>query len=515
MKIGPKPGMEQGDRARAEADERFAHDHPEDAMRRREFLTRTATLAGGAALASALPAEQLIGAAAKAQSRVRMPSPRNMPIDHFVVVMMENRSFDHYFGWHPTADARNRGLSYPDANGKQVKTYRLTPDFQGCAFKDPDHSWEGGRHQWGRGRMRGFVQGNKEGDGSDRFAAGYYLKRDLPYIPHLANQFQLYDRFFHSLMASTYPNRHYMWSAQSGGQKGNEIPAGTLGNQWETIFDRALGKGVSATYFNSDLPVAALYGQRGVSWTQPIESYYARAASGTLPSISFVDPPFRDGGGGDGLSADEHPHGDVRLGQAWMADVVNAFVESPNFRRGALFVVYDEWGGFFDHVQPRFVPDDRRSRKLSEDFGMSGFRIPAVTVSPYVRRGSVNHSTCMFESILKLISYRYGLGSLNKRHRYAFNIGRTFNWRRPNFTVPDLPDPSVVASPCSSQGEEGPVTPLPFPNLPTRLARPKEHDIVDLETSGYLDRLGYEVKPATFASLFRNPDSVRIAAAES
>src|SRR5688572_16071919 len=121
-------------------------------MRRRDFLARTATIAGGAALAGALPAEELVNAAAKVQRRVGMPSPRNMPIDTFVVLMMENRSFDHYFGWHPTADARNSGLSYPDANGAQVRTRRLTPDFQGCAYRDPDHSWDGGRHQWARGR---------------------------------------------------------------------------------------------------------------------------------------------------------------------------------------------------------------------------------------------------------------------------------------------------------------------------------------------------------------------------
>ena len=483
-------------RRQAEALERFTAEHAEEAMRRRDFLARTAALAGGAALATTLPSEQLVRAAARVQSRVALPSPRNLPIDTFVVLMMENRSFDHYFGWHPRADSRNTGLSYPDAEGNRVRTHRLTPDFQGCNFRDPDHSWDGGRHQWGRGRMKGFVQGNAEGDGSDEFAAGFYLKPDLPFIPHAADRFQLYDRFFHSLMASTFPNRHYMWSAQSGGQKGNTIPSGTLGNQWETIFDRALGRGVSATYFNSDLPVSALYGFRGLEWTQPISNYYAQAAAGTLPNITYVDPPFRDGGGGDGLSADEHPHGDVRLGQAFMSDVVNAFVDSPQFRRGALFVVYDEWGGFFEHVQPRFVPDDRRSRRLYEDFGMTGFRIPAVVVSPFVKRGAVSHATCTFESILKLISYRFRLGYLNKRHRYAFNIGRTFNWGRPNFADPGLPDPAAIAAtPCSAQ--EG------------SAQRQKEHDIVDLETSGYLERLGYEVRPPTFGSLFRSPDSVR------
>ena len=224
MKIGPKPGMEQPKRAKAEAEERFSHEHPDDAMRRRDFLARTATIAGGAALASALPAEQLVSAAAKVQRRVRIPSPRNMPIDTFVVLMMENRSFDHYFGWHPRADSRNSGLSYPDADGNQVKTHRLTPDFQGCAFRDPDHGWDGGRHQWGRGKMNGFVQGNKEGDGSDEFAAGYYLKKDLDFIPHAADKFQLYDRFFCSIMASTYPNRHYMWGAQNGGPEEQRVP---------------------------------------------------------------------------------------------------------------------------------------------------------------------------------------------------------------------------------------------------------------------------------------------------
>jgi phospholipase C len=482
-------------RRSAEATERFAAEHPEEAMRRRDFLARTAALAGGAALASALPAETLVRAAARAQATA-LPSPRNLPIDTFVVLMMENRSFDHYFGWHPRADARNAGLSYPDAEGRRVRTYRLTPDFQGCAFRDPDHSWEGGRYQWGRGKMKGFVQGNREGTGSDRYAAGYYLKQDLPFIPHAAAAFQLYDRFHHSLMASTYPNRHYMWSAQSGGQKDNVIPSSTLGNRWETIFDRARGRSVSAIYFNSDLPFSLLYGSRALTWTQPISNYYAMAAGGTLPNITFVDPPFRDGGGGDGLSADEHPHGDVRLGQAFMSDVVNAFVESPQFRRGALFILYDEWGGFFDHVEPHFVPDDRRSRRLFDDFGLTGFRIPAVVVSPYVRRGSVSHSLCTFESILKLISYRFRLGYLNKRHRYAFNIGRTFEWRRPRFNPPDLPDPqTVAATPCSAQ--EG------------AAQREKEHDIVDLETSGYLDRLGYEVRPPTYGNLFRSPDGVK------
>ena len=140
----------------------------------------------------------------------------------------------------------HRALSYPDATATRSPTYRLTPDFQGCDFKDPDHGWDGGRHQWNGGRNDGFVTGNAEGDGSDEFAAGYYLKEDLGFIPHAADAFTLYDRWFCSIMASTYPNRHYQWGAQNGGQKSNLFPPETeqtAGFTWETIFDRALVEG--------------------------------------------------------------------------------------------------------------------------------------------------------------------------------------------------------------------------------------------------------------------------------
>jgi phospholipase C len=501
-----------GELADAEALERLDATAPEEGLRRREFLTRTAAAAGGAGLASILPTSQLVAEAARRQ-RTKLPSPRDLPIDTFVVLMMENRSFDHYFGWRTDADGRNEGLQYPDKDGKLIPTYRLTPDFQGCGHPDPDHGWTGGRWQLNGGRNDRFVTGNEDLVSSDEFAIGYYLPDDLPFMAPASREFLLHDRFFCSILASTYPNRHYMWSAQGGGHKTNVLPVNTLGHQWDTIFDVAQRKGISARYFPSDLPFAALYGPRSLPWTGRVEEYYTRAASGTLPNITFVDPPFRDGGGGDGVSADDHPHGDIRLGQAFMSDVVHAFMESPQWRRGALFVVYDEWGGFFDHVPPPRVPDDRQSADPNEDWGQMGFRIPALTISPYVRRGGVSHASLGFESILKLISYKFGLGYLTKRHRYAYNIGRTMEWRRPTMEPPELPDPGRVASqPCSAGGDDGGF-PDPTGGTP-RAARPKEHDLVSLETSGYLERLGYEVPPATYDRLYRDPDTVRRASSK-
>ena len=311
--------------------------------------------------------------------------------------------------------------------------------------------------------------------------------------------------------APTWPNRYYKWSAQSGGRKNNSLPIDSqgVGNQWETIFDRAQGKGLTVGYYFNDLPFAAVWGARAVPWLRPMAQYYLDAALGNLPNIAFVDPPFKDGGGGQGLSADEHPLGDVRLGQAFMADVGNAFVESPNYRRGAMFVVYDEWGGFFDHVRPPSVPDARRTNDIETDFGQMGFRIPAVAISPWARNkrsrlsARVDHGLYGHESILRFIEYRFGLGSLTKRDARANNIGRSFNWSgKPDFDPPDLPDPPAVAGGRCSRGGHGFAKPaVEDPGAA------HENDLAGFE--GLAERVGMPVLDATYSTTFRLPDSVR------
>ena len=472
-------------------------------LSRREFLERTAYAAGLAGMAGTLPAGTLIAEAAEAQARRnKLPRPRNLEIDHFVVLMMENRSFDHYFGWLGADADATQTVSYPNAQGEQVPTRHFSTlgtggvEYKGCGHPDPGHGWDSGRAQL----QGGFLA---EGAETDEFALTYFNRGELGFIHNVAESYTAYDRWFCSILASTYPNRHYKWGAQCGGNKTNRIPADSQGEQWETIFDRALKSNISARYYNSDLPFAALYGPRAAAWTNPISRFYTDCAAGTLPNISFVDPPFRDGGGGDGLSADEHPLGDVRLGQAFMADVVNAFVRSPNYSRGALFIVYDEWGGFFDHVRPPRVIDDRgNARDLANDHGQMGFRVPAVTVSPYTRskRSSgaftVDHGVYGHESILKLISYRFGLGFLNKRHRYARNIGRSFDWANPDFAPVGLPDPpEIVTAQCAQGGRD------------VQDSQQKHaSDLAGLEE--YADRVGVPVYDGKAFNIFTKPDTV-------
>src|ERR1700689_622973 len=184
--------------------ERLQTSEPEAFQTRREFLQRTAVTAGlAASLGLALDPDTVVAEAARKQRRAYIPSPRNLPIDTFVVLMMENRSFDHYLGWLPGADGRQAGLQFTNTAGQKLATHHLNFT-QSCGFLDPDHSWQGGRTELDGGRMDGFLRSE-----SDTFSIGYYEEADVPFTPHAAKAFTAFDRFFCSLLGPTYPNREY------------------------------------------------------------------------------------------------------------------------------------------------------------------------------------------------------------------------------------------------------------------------------------------------------------------
>jgi phospholipase C len=518
--------------------ERLLSVAPDAFHTRRDFLKRTAAAAGLASgMGLVLDPDTLVAEAAARQRRTAIPSPRNLPIDTFVVLMMENRSFDHYLGWLPGADGRQAGLQFTDKAGVKRSTHRLQGQFQGCGFLDPDHSWGGGRTQLDGGKMDGFLEAD-----SDVFSIGYYTEADLPFTPHVARTFTAFDRFFCSLLSSTYPNREYMHAGQSYGMVDNSLPVSSTqqGFPDTTIFAALSKVGVSNQYFYTDIPVSALWGSAGLARSSQVQTFYERAAAGTLPALSFVDPSFN--GEDQGTSGDEHPHGDVRVGQAFIGDVVHAFMESPQYKRAALFIVYDEWGGFFDHVVPPRVPDLRSSANLSKDFGQMGFRIPAVVVSPYARRGHIDHSIYGFESILKMIRYRYGVPPLTPRDLYANNIAAAFDFdSKPDLTPPGLPQPAeVISSACGGSApvdsggagvDGGTILGSPVPaeqhaqqhaqqhaerharhqraaRQRAEITRAKPHDLQNLITSGYLERLGFDYRPATPATMYRHPSAL-------
>jgi phospholipase C len=181
---------------------------------------------------------------AKDKDKHSLPPRATSGVDHIVVVMMENRSFDHLLGWHPTADATQDGLAYPDKTGTLQPTFALAPDYQGCAHLDPDHSWAGGRLDYNGGKMDGFLLPET----NDLYTIGYYRENDRPFYNALALEYTTFDRFFSSILAETYPNRIFMHAAQTDRLE-NTLDLSTL----PTIWDRLIEKEVSARYYYSDL----------------------------------------------------------------------------------------------------------------------------------------------------------------------------------------------------------------------------------------------------------------------
>src|SRR5262249_26963172 len=150
-------------------------------VKRRDFL-RGAAAASGAALLGSGTRSSGAGLDPLAEERHRLPPPGRSGIEHIVVVMMENRSFDHLLGWLPNANGRQEGLTYLDRDGNPHQTYPLAPEFTGCDHTDPDHSYAGGRTQYDGGAMDGFL---RSGD-NDEYAIGFYAEGDRPFYSALA-----------------------------------------------------------------------------------------------------------------------------------------------------------------------------------------------------------------------------------------------------------------------------------------------------------------------------------------
>src|SRR5882672_2642605 len=171
---------------------------------RRRFLQGAAATAGSVML--------MRGERSEAGLLDLLPLPGRSGIEHVVVVMMENRSFDHLLGWLPGANGRQAGLSYPDTSGVLHPTFSLaaTIGYQGCNNLDPDHSWEGGRIQYDNAAMDGWLRAN-----SDVFSIGYYERADRPFFSEFAASFTTLDHYFCSILAETFPNRFFMHAAQT------------------------------------------------------------------------------------------------------------------------------------------------------------------------------------------------------------------------------------------------------------------------------------------------------------
>jgi phospholipase C len=417
---------------------------------RRDFL-RDLTIASGVAAAG-----NWLSSDAVAQSTSALPHPTASGIEHIVVVTMENRSFDHVLGWLPNAEGRQAGLYYRDAHGKLHPTFPLAPDDTGCAFADPDHSYAGARIQYNDGAIDGFVR-----QSPDLYPIGYYTEADRPFANALARQFTALDHSFCSILGPTFPNRMFMHAAQTD-RLTNSFDLSSL----PTIWDSLARAGVSHAYYFSNLPFLGLWGPKYIPISRPYQQFLQDAQAGTLPAVSFVDPRYTliD----DGTGNDDHPHADIRRGDAFLAQTFHAVATGGGWPKTVFVVTCDEWGGFFDHVRPpRAAAPNGVDSDLVSGRALLGFRVPTIIASPWSRNTRalpwVSHHVCDHTSILKMIEWRWQLPALTARDASndIHNLATVLRFdRAPVFDVPALPQPAApLPHPCPSVS--GPLEGLP------------------------------------------------------
>ena len=417
---------------------------------------------GAGAGRAAGAAERAASAAERARSaQAALPPPAKSGIEHVIVVMMENRSFDHFLGWLPHADGRQAGLSYADPQGTPQATFHQT-QFNGCGFTDPDHSYSGGRLQYNDGKMDGFLSDTA----NDTFAISYYTAQDRPFMSRLARAYTTCDRYFCSILAPTYPNRFFQHAAQTD-RLDDAFTKSTLPTIWDQLNQPG---GPTGRYYFSDVPFVALWGGTYSSISSPFFEFLESAATGQLPNVSYVDPKF--GGEAVGTSADDHPLADIRAGDAFLSQVFHAVASGPGWDKTVLVINYDEWGGFFDHVVPHRItagvpvgtaPTSGVDTDLNaQGEVLSGFRVPCIVVSPFSRIGAtqaaVTHNFYDHTSVLKLIEWRWGLEPLTRRDASRAptdpgNLATALNFSHPVTKVPALPVlPPFTPTACGGPG---------------------------------------------------------------
>ena len=400
-------------------------------INRRAFI-RGAGVASAAAIA---------GARAQSEQAVSLtlPSPGTSQIEHIVVVMMENRSFDHLLGWLPGSNGRQAGLSYLDNEGEAHPTNRLTT-YVGCSHPDPDHSYAGGRSEYDDGKMDGWLRTST----NDTFSIGYYEEADLPFYGSLARNFTTLDNYFASILSSTFPNRVFQHAGQTD-RLSNTLDLSAL----PTIWDSLAAAGVSHKYYYSNVPFLALWGIKYLGISALFADFLADAAAGALPAVSFVDPRFTllD----DGFGNDDHPHADLRAGEAFLGRVYRALTHGPGWKNTVLIVNRDEWGGFFDTVTPpRVIAPNDIDTDLVNGKALLGCRVPVFVVSPFSQGNPatprINSLLYDHTSVLKFIEWRYNLPPLTSRDASdeIANLAFALELSKPKLVPPALP---VVSQP--------------------------------------------------------------------
>lgn len=375
------------------------------------------------------------------------------PIQHVIIVMQENRTFDNYFWTYPGQVGYQPSLCMP-----------LNPSLpsEGCLKPKPatstklkgdlPHDWTSSLVSYDDGSMNGFLEAAKQNPAVMK----YYDNKTLPYLWDYAEHYVLADQFFSSVKSYSQPNHWYMiagtspqislfqgktaekkscYDATTGQLTMSTCAYINEAQEIPTMADELTSNGISWKYYDQPIPHGATLAKaikgctgcnpwnywnpldaKNSSYTNPAYSdnivarkqLFSDLSHGTLPQVSWVIPSAQ---------ISDHPPANVKLGMWWITDIVDSVMKSKYWDSTAIFVLWDDYGGFFDTVVPPTV----------DGSGLS-FRVPALIISPYAKSGYLDHTVYDFESTLKFVEWRFGLPSLTARDATANNPLNAFDF---------------------------------------------------------------------------------------
>jgi phospholipase C len=425
-----------------------------------------------------------VGSLASDTQGASAPDGTKIPIDTIVIIMMENRSFDHYFqdlpnnpGWtagdgSPTAsptsvDVAPAGVTNLGIDGTPVP---LAHGTQLC-FADTNHGWDGTHKEINGGKMDGFAQAN-DGTHDDPmlgppdFLSGaraltYYTKADLPFMYWAAENFAIGDRYFAAVPGPTWPNREYLYAGTSWGETTTgAFPTPTTPTVLDSLSTKKIPWGNYAGSLSSVLifSVAPAYQKVYAKNLYPSAQFATDATAGKLPAVTFLDPNLYPEGYDNN---DEHPPAVMQVGENWLAGTIKTLMASPQWPHMAVFLLWDEHGGLYDHVAPPpACAPDATQPKVSDGgatyggFVEEGIRLPFAVFSPYAKHHYVSHKVYDHASVLRFVEARYGLPALTKRDANALAPWDVFDFTAaPMLTppaVPDVPVDQTIISQCQA-----------------------------------------------------------------
>ena len=370
-------------------------------------------------------------------------------INHFIFIIQENRSFGSYFGTYPEADGIPAHVCLHGNSGRCVPPYHD----KNVINRGGPHDWKNAIADIDHGKMDRFLEESYKGKTctsldpdctpglNARDVMGYHDFREIPNYWNYANLYVLQDHLFESVKSYSLPAHLYILAAQSGGYVSKSQPKPerfgfpeitellesgkitwkyyvTEGTIPDTEDDEEVGLAPSKrqtphlyTYWNP-LPAFPAVTKAPEQFGHLVETkhFYEDAAKGNLPQVCWIIPSHE---------VSEHPPSNIRAGMAYVTGLVNAVMKSPNWQTSAIFISWDDWGGFYDHLAP----------PKWDEYGL-GIRVPGILISPYSREHFIDHNTLSFESWLRMIEERFGVQPMTHRDAEAEDMVNDFDFNQ-------------------------------------------------------------------------------------